>query len=98
MVYIPCVGVQFTLLPIYEDTYQELVGRWPSTNKVADRLRKQTEKARNESALKYKIFHGKFYTVGPMDFCGIARIVRAQGGGRPVYVSLIFSIHVNTSC
>ena len=34
------------------------------------------------------IYHGKYYTVGPTDFCGVACIVWSHGGGLPQWVNL----------
>ncbi|KAI9056314.1 hypothetical protein FKP32DRAFT_1682287 [Trametes sanguinea] len=54
------------------------------STKVRDHLVPVTEKVRQASTLAAKITSSRTYTVGPMDFCGIARVERAQGKGDPM--------------
>ncbi|KAI1785743.1 hypothetical protein LXA43DRAFT_1036364 [Ganoderma leucocontextum] len=55
----------------------------PRLEGVRNHLKREPPATQAVSTLRYMILHGKYYTVGPTDFCGVARIVRAQGGGLP---------------
>lgn len=54
------------------------------TASVARRLVTLPEHLRLAVTLVRKITMTHTYTVGPMDFCGIARLERAQGGAAPM--------------
>ncbi|KAL7279559.1 hypothetical protein ACG7TL_005958 [Trametes sanguinea] len=51
---------------------------------VQDRMMQVPEAKRLMSTLAEKIKSTRTYTVGPLDFCGVARIERAQGRGEPI--------------
>ncbi|OJT14775.1 hypothetical protein TRAPUB_8666 [Trametes pubescens] len=55
------------------------------TSGVARRLVILPEHYRLAATLVKKITTTHTYMVGPMDFCGIARLERAQGGAAPIY-------------
>ncbi|KAI9058750.1 hypothetical protein FKP32DRAFT_1680469 [Trametes sanguinea] len=51
---------------------------------VQERMMQVPEAKRLMSTLAEKIKSTRTYTVGPLDFCGVARLERAQGRGKPI--------------
>jgi hypothetical protein len=48
--------------------------------------------------LKNVISYSEVWTVGPLDYCSVARILKAQGGGKDMYaVPLIFHAGLSSS-
>lgn len=47
----------------------------------------QSPDARAQALLSYVISHTKKYTVGPLDYCGVAR--RVKGRGEDLYVHTV---------
>lgn len=41
------------------------------------------ERERRDKTVKHTIHTKNVKTVGPLDYCGIARIVKSNGGGEP---------------
>jgi hypothetical protein len=79
------------------DVRSRLVDCCTSSYYGEHQLYEQSDDTRKNLLLKEAITTSHTYTVGPLDFCGIAQRMKAQGGGKDMWVSSLLSTKLSLS-